>query len=84
MIDQSVHDCTYASFFNILAGYEGHPFQFISGSIPEIFTLPGTATISYHAKRVTDLPADLVMGLKLKKVGPVEHDIPCIAGSGSW
>ena len=66
------------------AGYEGHPFQFISGSIPDVFTFPGTATISYHAKRVTDLPADVVMGFKIKKVAPFVYDVPCTLGQGSW
>jgi len=71
-------------FFPFTAGFEGHPFQFISGSMNEVFTFPGTATFSYTAKRVTDLPVDMVMGFKLRKVAPYQYDIPCTAGQGSW
>jgi hypothetical protein len=70
--------------FFILAGYENHPFQFISGSIPSVFTFPGTSTVSYHAKRGVDLPTDLVMAFKLKKVAPYVFDVPCTLGQGSW
>ena len=73
----------YKLFFPI-AGYENHPFQFISGSIPDVFTFPGTADISYHAKRGIDLPTDLIMGFQLKKVAPYVYDVPCTAGQGSW
>ena len=66
------------------AGYENHPFQFISGSIPEVFTYPGPVTFSYHAKRGIDLPTDLIMGFKLKKVAPYVYDVPCTLGQGSW
>jgi hypothetical protein len=44
----------------LTAGYENHPFQFINGSIPEVFTFPGVATLSYHAVRKIDMPLDLV------------------------
>ena len=69
---------------SLAAGYENHPFQFISGSIPEVFSFPGTASISYHAKRGTDLPNDLIMGFKVKKVAPYVYDVPCTFGQGSW
>jgi hypothetical protein len=72
------------NYFIFSAGYENHPFQFISGSIPSVFTFPGTSTVSYHAKRGIDLPTDLVMAFKLKKVAPYVYDVPCTLGQGSW
>ena len=72
------------SFFQFTAGYDKHPFQFISGSIPDVFTFPGTASISYHAKRGIDLPTDLIMDFKVKKVAPFVYDVPCTFGQGSW
>jgi hypothetical protein len=71
--------------YNIFAaGYENHPFQFVSGSIPEVFNFPGTATISYESKRTIDLPNDLIMKFQLKKVAPYIYDVPCTLGQGSW
>jgi hypothetical protein len=68
----------------VAAGYENHPFQFVSGSIPEVFNFPGTATISYESKRSIDLPNDLIMKFQLKKVAPYVYDVPCTLGQGSW
>ena len=68
----------------LAAGYENHPFQFISGSIPEVFNFPGTATVSYESKRSIDLPADLVMKFQLKMVAPLAIDVPCEYGGLSW
>jgi hypothetical protein len=48
------------------AGYESHPFQFISASIPDVFTFPGNAKLSYHAIRKQDLPTGKVFSLRLK------------------
>ena len=55
----------------------------------DVFTYPGSVSISYHAKRQVDLPSDLIMGFKLRKVGPnaVEYEVPCVGGlggTGSW
>ena len=69
----------------LLAGYESYPFQFISASMPEVFKFPGSAKLSYHAIRKQDLPDDLIMDFKLRKVSvPVPYDVPCTAGQGSW
>jgi len=67
-----------------VAGYEKHPFQFISGSIPDVLNFPGTATISYKSKRTVDLPSDLAIKFQLKKVAPFAFDVPCHLGHGSW
>ena len=66
------------------AGYENHPFQFISGSIPKVFEFPGIASISYASNRAVDLPNDLVMKFQLRKVAPFTYDVPCTNGQGSW
>ena len=71
------------------AGYEKHPLQLVSASIPDTFEFPGTAKMSYHAIRNQDMPADLVMDFKIRKLAlPLTYDVPCRPelgnGGGSW
>ena len=75
--------------FYYAAGYENHPLQLVSASIPDVFEFPGTAKMSFHAIRHQDMPLDLVMDFKIRKMAsPVPYDVPCKPelgnGGGSW
>ena len=58
--------------------------QFIDGSIPDVIYLPGTVDLNMRCSYSQDLPADLMVKLKLKKLEPFPLDVPCLDGLGSW
>ena len=61
----------------------------VSATSPDTFVFPGTAKMSFHAVRHQDMPLDLVMEFKIRKMDlPVPYDVPCRPelgnGGGSW
>jgi len=66
------------------AGSEGYPLQFVDGSVPEEIEIPGTAIMNIHVTISRDMPEDLMIKLKLKKLEPFPMDVPCLNGLGSW
>ena len=71
------------SFF-ISAGSDGYPLQFIDGVIPDEIQIPGTVALNMHCSISKDMPKDLIIKLKLKKLEPFPMDVPCLNGLGSW
>ena len=70
--------------FFILAGSDGYPLQFIDGVIPDEIQIPGTVALNMHCSISKDMPKDLIIKLKLKKLEPFPMDVPCLNGLGSW
>jgi hypothetical protein len=65
------------------AGYENHPFQFVSGSMPDVHVFPGSSAVSFEAKSTIDLPNDAILDIKIKKVSASPDDVYNIVGEGS-
>ena len=68
----------------MIAGSEGYPLQLIEGSIPDVIYIPGTTLLNVRTLVKEDLPSDLMIKLKLKKLEPFPLDVPCLDGLGSW
>jgi hypothetical protein len=71
-------------FFILSAGSENYPFQFVDGEIPDEIQIPGKVPLNMHSRISEDMPIDLMIKLKLKKLEPFPMDVPCLNGLGSW
>lgn len=67
-----------------IAGSESYPFQLISGEMPEEIYLPGTVKLTVSIEIKEQLPEDLTIEMKLKKLEPFPMEVPCLNGLGSW
>jgi hypothetical protein len=56
----------------------------LDGTVPDVIYIPGTAEMNMHCSIAADLPTDLKVKLKLKKLEPFPLDVPCLDGLGSW
>lgn len=68
----------------ISAGSENYPFQLVSGEMPDEIYLPGTVTLTTKVNVLEQLPEDLIIEMKLKKLEPFPMEVPCLNGLGSW
>ena len=68
----------------ILEGYENAQLQFLGGTVNESIQIPGNAMMTMQTRITADLPSDLKVKLKLKKLEPFPLNVPCIDGLGSW
>merc|ERR1711994_39553 len=63
-------------------GFEG-PMKLISGDFPETINLPSKIPLNFVSEISEDLPADLIINMKLVKHSPYPLDVPCFGGVGS-
>merc|ERR1711994_747656 len=64
-------------------GFDNPVMKLISGELPETINLPSEIPLDFVLEATEDLPADLVIFMKLKKMYPFPLDVPCFNGVGS-
>merc|ERR1712154_37010 len=63
-------------------GFHG-AINLVSGDMPDTINLPSKIPLNFVTELTEDLPGDLVIFMKLKKLQPYPLDVPCFNGVGS-
>merc|ERR1711997_65080 len=64
-------------------GFDNAVMKLVSGEFPETINLPSEIPLDFVLEATEDLPADLTIFMKLKKLSPFPLDVPCFNGVGS-
>merc|ERR1711992_494039 len=63
-------------------GFQGI-MNLISGDMPATINIPSKIPLNFVTELTDELPGDLVIFMKLKKLAPFPLDVPCFNGVGS-